>query len=64
MKTFLQLLKSSVITTSVVTLALTGVLCYLWCIQVEPPAALLTVWLVLLGVTGGKLPELVQALRK
>jgi hypothetical protein len=64
MDKFLNLLQKSVITSSVVTLALTGTACYLYATGQDVPAPLLTTWLVLLGITGGKLPELVQALRK
>jgi hypothetical protein len=61
---FWSLVQTSVITTSAVTLVLTGVLSYLWIAGQDVPGTLLTTWLVLLGVTGGKLPEVVQALRK
>jgi len=61
---FLKLLQQSVVVTTLVTLALTIVICRLWWIGAEPPTALLSTWLVLLGVTGGKLPEFVQALRR
>lgn len=64
METFWKLLQQSVIVTFMVTLALTVVICRLWWIGVEPPVALLSTWLVLLGLSTGKLPELVQALRK